>query len=351
VFTLFQGIEYSVSSFTISDGVFGSCFYFGTGLIIGAPIIFNTTQNTTNLKNNSSNSELEPYWVTGFSDAESTFSIRISRDKSRLLGIRILPIYSIELHIRDIEVLYKIKEFFIVGSVKERIRNGKSTGIYSVQSINDLITVIIPHFIKYPLITQKQADFLLFSSIVNLINNKEHLTEEGLYKILSMRASMNKGLTAGLKILFPNIVGVERPIISNQIIKSPFWLIGFVDGEGCFYIKITKLKKVSLAFIITQDSRDSELFYIIKDYLGCGIIEKVSTRPNEINLVVYSLNDLVKKIIPFFANFLITQKQNDFNYFKEISSLMLNKEHLTEEGLKKILLIKELKKNKKCCIK
>jgi cytochrome c oxidase subunit 3 len=31
VFTAFQGIEYNVSSFTISDGVFGSCFYFGTG--------------------------------------------------------------------------------------------------------------------------------------------------------------------------------------------------------------------------------------------------------------------------------------------------------------------------------
>jgi len=31
VFTIFQGIEYSVSSFTISDGIFGSCFYFGTG--------------------------------------------------------------------------------------------------------------------------------------------------------------------------------------------------------------------------------------------------------------------------------------------------------------------------------
>ena len=31
VFTLLQGIEYSVSSFTISDGAFGSCFYFGTG--------------------------------------------------------------------------------------------------------------------------------------------------------------------------------------------------------------------------------------------------------------------------------------------------------------------------------
>jgi cytochrome c oxidase subunit 3 len=31
IFTLLQGLEYSVSSFTISDGAFGSCFYFGTG--------------------------------------------------------------------------------------------------------------------------------------------------------------------------------------------------------------------------------------------------------------------------------------------------------------------------------
>ena len=33
IFTALQGVEYSVSSFTISDGAFGSCFYFGTGLI------------------------------------------------------------------------------------------------------------------------------------------------------------------------------------------------------------------------------------------------------------------------------------------------------------------------------
>lgn len=31
IFTAFQGLEYSVSSFTISDGAYGSCFYFGTG--------------------------------------------------------------------------------------------------------------------------------------------------------------------------------------------------------------------------------------------------------------------------------------------------------------------------------
>jgi cytochrome c oxidase subunit 3 len=31
IFTCFQGVEYNVSSFTISDGVFGTCFFFGTG--------------------------------------------------------------------------------------------------------------------------------------------------------------------------------------------------------------------------------------------------------------------------------------------------------------------------------
>jgi len=44
IFTFLQGVEYSVSPFTISDGAFGSCFYFGTGLIL-AP-----TKNITYIK-------------------------------------------------------------------------------------------------------------------------------------------------------------------------------------------------------------------------------------------------------------------------------------------------------------
>jgi cytochrome c oxidase subunit 3 len=31
IFTVFQGIEYKVSSFSLSDGIFGSCFFFATG--------------------------------------------------------------------------------------------------------------------------------------------------------------------------------------------------------------------------------------------------------------------------------------------------------------------------------
>jgi hypothetical protein len=81
VFTLFQGVEYSVSSFTISDGAFGSCFYFGTG--------FHGLSNTgsrcqkVDSQSISGSVKLCPYWVTGFADAESSFSLRITKDSGR----------------------------------------------------------------------------------------------------------------------------------------------------------------------------------------------------------------------------------------------------------------------------
>jgi LAGLIDADG endonuclease len=148
--------------------------------------------------------------------------VKIGKDTTRKFNLRIVPEFVIELHERDFKVLKEIKKFFNVGSLKLRIRDGKTTGIYSVQSIRDLTEVIIPHFKKYPLITQKQADFILFTLVVELIQNKRHLDEEGLKEIMSLKASINKGLSGELKTMFSDIKAVDRPVISSQEIKSPF---------------------------------------------------------------------------------------------------------------------------------
>ena len=165
IFTCFQGIEYNVTSFTISDGVFGTCFFFGTVFLVGAPILFNRKMkslvyNIDSLKKyytklSNKQGSLEPYWITGFSDGEGSFSLRTTIDKSRRINVRVIPIFSIELHIRDIEVLNKIKDYFKVGSVQLRLKDNKETGIYAVNSVffKELTTVILPHFKKYPLIT------------------------------------------------------------------------------------------------------------------------------------------------------------------------------------------------------
>jgi hypothetical protein len=79
---------------------------------------------------------------------------------------------------------------------------------------------IIPHFEKYPLITQKHSDFIYFRDIVKLISNKEHLNKEGLNNIVSLKASLNNGLSNELSTYFPQVkegnkIKVDFPYIIN----------------------------------------------------------------------------------------------------------------------------------------
>ena len=152
------------------------------------------------------------------------------------MGLRILPVFAIELHVRDLGVLKRIKEFFSVGSVTVRTRNGKPTGIYSVQSLKDLTEVIIPHFKEYPLLTQKQADFILFSSLIILMNNKEHLTEKGINKLLCIVLNITENRVNCMKLLYQ--LGVRQYAAKyksisyyNKLIVTVKYIIGFIKVQ------------------------------------------------------------------------------------------------------------------------
>lgn len=123
--------------------------------------------------------------------------------------------FSIILHIKDKSLIYKIRDTFGVGTVHlyEKI----SKVVYTVTSMEALTNVIIPHFNAYPLNSQKRADFELFKMAIDLINRKEHLTMEGLNKIVCIRAAMNKGLTEELKTAFPYSIAIVRPAVQTPI--------------------------------------------------------------------------------------------------------------------------------------
>lgn len=123
-------------------------------------------------------------------------------------------------------------------------------------------------------------------------------------------------------------------------------MIGFISGEGCFYVKINKSKslntgfQVSLVFIVAQHSRDTILFDSIKNYLDCGVCS-VNYDGSVIYLIVKRFADITEKIIPFFHKYpILGEKSKDFNDFCLIAELMKNKAHLTEEGLNQIRQIK-----------
>jgi len=117
-------------------------------------------------------------------------------------------------------LLLEIKTFFKnVGNIY--ITNNNVIN-YQVRSINEITNIIIPHFDKYPLISQKQNDFIIFRNIVRLIKNNEHLNDEGLKKIVNFKASLNNGLSAILKINFPNLIKIKISKVNFTTYIDPY---------------------------------------------------------------------------------------------------------------------------------
>lgn len=175
---------------------------------------------------------LNPWFLTGFVDGEACFIIKVAKNKEYVLKYQILACFKIKIHKKDRKLLELIQAYFKgVGKIREE---GNAI-TYVVSSVEE-VKIIINHFDKYPLITLKQADFELFKMAFKLIQSKEHLTREGVQKIISIRASMNLGLTDSLKITFPNVIPVLRPTIKSKIPNS-HWVAGFTAAEGCFFRK------------------------------------------------------------------------------------------------------------------
>ena len=80
------------------------------------------------------------------------------------------------------------------------------------------------------------------------MKNKEHLTTEGVQKIVLIKAKMNLGLSDELKIVFPGVVAIKRPSVKDQKILNPYWLAGFASGEGCFMVNIQNSSRNRLGF-------------------------------------------------------------------------------------------------------
>lgn len=130
-----------------------------------------------------------PWVITGLIDSEGSFSIIIDKNKTRKLGSRVQTKFQLDVHIKDLNLLRQLQEYLDgIGSI--HISRDKNRVNFSVNSKKDLMK-LINHLEKYPLQTQKAADFFLFKQAVELISNKAHITTEGLNQIVNIKSSMN----------------------------------------------------------------------------------------------------------------------------------------------------------------
>jgi len=345
IFTFFQGLEYTVSSFTISDSVYGSCFYLGTGfhgLTYVAPFIFiyvlnkicnfNVQEvnnklliNIPSYRDKEANSYylqkdfLE--WFAGFTDAEGNFNIKITGLTGNTFK-NVQFTFQIGLHKDDEWVLNYIMNTLKCGHIsksKDRIN-------YFVNDKNSLLHIILPIFDFVNLNSSKYYHFVLFKKAVSSVIDNNHLSANGKLDIIKYKKEMSNMTDKWI----PNTINSKIKITNN-------WLVGFIDGEGSF-----STNKYVPRFKLENHIKELDLYKKINEFLNVGNIYIASHRIDRVNsnptivLEVNKIKELNEVLIPLMYDndsiLLKSLKSNDFLLWLNLIDIYYKGYHTIPQG-------------------
>jgi len=248
-------------------------------------------------------------WLIGFTDAEGnfqTFPKKRVLTSGEIVRYNVGYSYHLSLHNRDSNLLRDIQEKLGLGVIYEY--KNKPDCRLAVNKKSDLLYLINNIFNKYPLITKSQSIryHLLKNGIINEITEFKTLKEYQEYKaksLLSITDQINSQISDNL--------------FNNLSIDN--WIIGFINGEGCFYLNKNKCN-----FFI--EHTDKQALEIIKNRLSFGPnISERSPRDRDIGkirkityeLVISSKKDIENLVMLLDNNDNILLKGNKYIQYIE----------------------------------
>ena len=228
---------------------------------------------------------------------------------------RFVPTFELSQSIYDSKMMEALHTYLGVGRL---VINRERVSIV-VTSLKDIVTVILPHFEKYPLMGGKFVTYLLFRKVIIAMYDNYHLTAKGFLDILNLCYFMNNTSTRSpesLKLIVDTIMSSSSEFasansfpsqantlildFSQKISKSITleYLAGLIDGDGSFGFNFsTTSSRVTSFFQVTQSNDDYGVLVTLMDYFGCGEVKKY---PNKDACVyrIYSYKNLLEKIKP-----------------------------------------------------
>ena len=159
-----------------------------------------------------------------------------------------------------------------------------------------------------------------------------------------------------------NVTSAENQ--QERVIELRGWVLGFVDGDGCFSIGFVRQPsrpgrigyatgfQVSHEFAVTQGEQSLAVLHELRDFFGVGqvIVNRRYDNHREYlhRYVVRKRDELLETVIPFFKEHpLRTSKRQNFDKFAECVELISAGRHLTVDGLIQIARITETMNRKK----
>ena len=128
-------------------------------------------------------------YISGYADGEGCFTISIAPRATLAVGWEVRPSFSVSQNGDRAEVLYALQGYFGCGSI--RPDRSDKTLKRETRKLDDLVGRVVPHFIRYPLLSAKQLDFERFAFVCRLMADGEHRRRLGLLKIVSIARGMN----------------------------------------------------------------------------------------------------------------------------------------------------------------
>lgn len=130
-------------------------------------------------------------YISGYVDGEGCFSISFSKRDKFLVGWETKPSFSVSQNEDRAQTLFLIQKILKCGFMRRDFSD--KTLKYEVRSLEDLIKHVIPHFNKFPMVSNKQKDFELFKQVCFLMQKELHKEKRGLKKIMNLAFAMNPG--------------------------------------------------------------------------------------------------------------------------------------------------------------
>ena len=142
------------------------------------------------------------------------------------------------------------------------------------------------------------------------------------------------------------------PENQQERLSDPGWIVGFVDGEGCFSCPIYRCSKMTLKwqvrpeFAVVQGESSRDVLEDLQEFFGCGRIFRNRRHDNHredlFRFCVQRFDDLRSTIVPFFEEHpLRTSKRQNFEKFARIIRLMEDRRHLSIAGVIEIAEIQQ----------
>ena len=115
--------------------------------------------------------------------------VKITASKTNSINFKVELVFQITQHKRDEKLLKLLIKYFDCGKI---YKIGDAFD-FRVSKFNDIIKIIIPFFLQYPIHGVKALDFKDFCLVAEMMKEKKHLTQEGLELIRKIKAGMNRG--------------------------------------------------------------------------------------------------------------------------------------------------------------